>query len=543
MGLEVAEGSLEPKVEAMRSEAAEDPVAALSDSCEALDLNAKEHTADSNGHLTEDEAVRDSRHDEGTPGEVTEEAPEGPKAEEVSPLQVHTKKWSDFNTVSAKTFGEQGLYGSFSDFLSDFPADSTPPPLVSASQVISDTDFFEWPAPISTSLPGVSPELQPERPHRAGVVPIDSGVVAHQEPELFQTQAQQELYSKQGPVEQQPVQACSDFPAEQEQSVLGAAESTDPYPGWYYDYQVGEWRQVEGYAATATVSGGGSSVQNAEQAATNAVDLSSSQLGESQTNVEQVGVVQSQLGLAESQSWATQTAATQTVDEYPGWTWDYAAQTWVSVPSHDDSWQNKSGQTQFSRTQSYGQDSSWYGQQVQSVNDQSHYNGQQELLRQQPQALYSGFTSDHTNVVNTAFVPETQQWQGEQQYMNPNAGGVPQTSLPYMNGDQNWMASASNTTDASTSQSLPSDSSFNYSGSIIQNKFQQPHWGGAAQYNYYSQFTYPTAAPPKNVHEAMRTCVGRPPHSLATFGFGGKLVFMKVKDPVTLHTSNGDQVL
>jgi hypothetical protein len=73
--------------------------------------------------------------------------------------------------------------------------------------------------------------------------------------------------------------------------------------------------------------------------------------------------------------------------------------------------------------------------------------------------------------------------------------------------------------------------------------FSQPSWGSNSQYNQYQhKSTNPTAPPPKSVQEAMHTCVGRPPHILATFGFGGKLIFMKLRDPVTLHTSNGDQV-
>lgn len=48
--------------------------------------------------------------------------------------------------------------------------------------------------------------------------------------------------------------------------------------------------------------------------------------------------------------------------------------------------------------------------------------------------------------------------------------------------------------------------------------------------------------PPKSTAEALRTSVGRPPHVLTTFGFGGKLVVMKLKDPVSLHASDGKQV-
>jgi hypothetical protein len=101
----------------------------------------------------------------------------------------------------------------------------------------------------------------------------------------------------------------------------------------------------------------------------------------------------------------------------------------------------------------------------------------------------------------------------------------------------------------------PSEMNYNYTGSShTSNYVQQQPWSNSNNnnnnnnaYHHHHQYVERplqlSSSPPRSVYEAMQTSVGRPPHSLACFGFGGKLMMMKLKDPVTLHTSNGDQVL
>jgi hypothetical protein len=262
----------------------------------------------------------------------------------------------------------------------------------------------------------------------------------------------------------------------------------------------------------------------------------------------------------QAHSWDYQSsAATHTVaDEYPGWKWDYSTQTWVAAPGDAEPWQNTSTETQF---QGGGTEQSWYApqEQTQSYNSAASFADQPAASSPQPQSFTSGHGPDNANVMangyssqltnaGSSYSQETsQQWQGEVKPNNAAAGQASNFYSPQMNGDRSWPAPAFNQQEQFGSQSMPSvsypspDAYYNYAANCGPQNYTQQDWGHAPQFNQYPQFTNPNAPPPKNVQEALRTCSGRPPHSLAAFGFGGKFIFMKHRDPVTLHTSNGDQ--
>jgi hypothetical protein len=596
MGLEVGGGSAESMAQEVRSE---DPVGAVAGACEARDLGGREAeaeaatgegqaaVADSNGHVTEGEAARI-----GLDGAAAIEPVAGVEgagdAAEGSRSQAHIKNWSDFNAVSARTFGEQ-RFGSFSDFLADqaeFPVDAAPASS-GALELGSDVDFFEWGGLGSEPLVGgglgvaSGPALEPpavavaeealgdgdERPLEAGPAPS----VARDEPAPAPEASADDLFG----IGQEAGEVAVEGSVVRDGAGEAGAESADPYPGWYYDYQAGEWRQVEGYspipAASADAGYGGDHVDSHHAQHMQTISETSDFLAaESPGPVEQAGVAAAEAAAAgQSQAWdGAESAATQTVaDEYPGWTWDYAAQMWVATPGYNESWQS-APETQ---SQAYSGQESWYGQQEQQTQTYSNegtvlaQNENPVAASQQPQSYFPGYSaSDRANVMasgyasqvtnpgnaGSAYAQESEQWQGQVERSSAGEVGASNFYSPHVNGDQGWAGSGyvQQGQFGGQTESYPaSEPRYDYApnggpSNYLQQQNQQQPWGNASHFNPYGQYTNPTAPPPKSVQEAMRTCSGRAPHSLAAFGFGGKLILMKHRDPVTLHTSDGDQV-
>lgn len=580
MGLEVGDGS----PSASTSEGAmEDPVAPLIESCEALDLGGSSGDvaalADSNGHLTTREEEEGAQHGISEQGgtSIEQAGEEVPLVPPVSGFQPLKKSWSDFNAVSARTFGEQSSFGSFSDFLADLPSESSSSQPSHVTAMGSDVDFFSLaegeldaspiigigsgfttPQPQPPAVPAVQEALAEEEPIIAG----NDGDLLH---EVSPASSQMEEQHQNLAVDhQQQVATWSEYSADQGQNAVAEADALqsaeDPYPGWYYDYQVNEWRQIDGYSAGGTAAVETSVTQYFDQSSfKNAQEIAGSlQLDGSQMQGEGV----------QSQAWGVQSSATQTAtDQYPGWSWDPYSETWLPVAGYEEA------------TQAYtGQEQSWYGQQEQQQEQQMSYNdhtygsisgGQQDTSQQLSKSFYSGYMPDSTNVMNSGYTSqsanpvnpslgygqEAKPWQPELPHNNAMGGVAPAVFTPHVNGSQGWAPSLYSTPETALSPIVranafspvdpysQSSSYHGYSQNGMIDKFSQPSWGSNSQYNQYQHTsTNPTAPPPKNVEEAMQTCVGRPPHILATFGFGGKLIFMKLRDPVTLHTSNGDQV-
>ncbi len=557
---------------------------------------------DSNGHLTEDEETCAAVMVEGgglpeghggadgaglVPAASSSSSSSSHWVEGQEGSMVQTKNWSDFNMVSAKSFGDQVGFGSFSDFLTELvvpdlePLQKQPKGSLDSKEV-SDVDFFEWrtdPLPetefaglggtggggglcgvetTSETRDGVgagiglqeSPELgvvvgpqrynhwnsvagEEEEQQSVAVAAITTEVQQYQ---LF---AAQQKGDEEGP---QPTDSVEHAALGlQDHSQIAPAEPSgmeNPYPGWYYDYQVSEWRQVEGGGgnpASATVNQEGNAFHNGEPDPSN--------LPISKNEAEQVGVGQSEV---REEGWASNNGAMQ-AQQYPGWTWDYQAQMWVQVP---EPWQDSTGSAQ-----KYGGEGTWYEQQEswqqqqQQQQSQYFYSQQESLQKQQPQSFYEqqenlkqqsqfhgeGYAPNASYAQTYAQVPS--QWQNEQQFMNP----IP---FPQMNGAQSWgVASAHGQQGSVMTHMQPSNMNYNYTSSAQTFSYPQQPWGSGNAQHQYGPRSSQSSSPPRSQYEALQTSVGRPPHSLATFGFGGKLVTMKLKDPVTLHTSNGDQVL
>jgi hypothetical protein len=557
---------------------------------------------DSNGHLTEDEETCAAVMVEGgglpeehggadgaglVPAASSSSSSSSHWVEGQEGSMVQTKNWSDFNMVSAKSFGDQVGFGSFSDFLTELvvpdlePLQNQPKGSLDSEEV-SDVDFFEWrtdPLPetefaalggtggggglcgietTSETRDGVgagiglqeSPELGvvvgPQRYNHWNSVAGEeeeqqSAAVAAitKEVQQYQLFAAQQKGDEEGP---QPTDSVEHAALGlQDHSQIAPAEPSgmeNPYPGWYYDYQVSEWRQVEGGGgnpASATVNQEGNAFHNGETDPSN--------LPISKNEAEQVGVGQSEV---REEGWASNNGAMQ-AQQYPGWTWDYQAQMWVQVP---EPWQDSTGSAQ-----KYGGEGTWYEQQEswqqqqQQQQSQYFYSQQESLQKQQPHSFYEqqenlkqqsqfhgeGYAPNASYAQTYAQVPS--QWQNEQQFMNP-------TPFPQMNGAQSWgVASADGQQGSVMTHMQPSNMNYNYTSSAQTFSYPQQPWGSGNAHHQYGPRSSQSSSPPRSLYEALQTSVGRPPHSLATFGFGGKLLTMKLKDPVTLHTSNGDQVL
>ncbi|CAK9226939.1 unnamed protein product [Sphagnum troendelagicum] len=486
---------------------------------------------DSNGHLTEDEETCAAVMVEGgglpeehggadgaglVPAASSSSSSSSHWVEGQEGSMVQTKNWSDFNMVSAKSFGDQVGFGSFSDFLTELES----PEL---GVVVGPQRYNHW-----NSVAGEEEEQQ-----SAAVAAITKEVQQYQ---LF---AAQQKGDEEGP---QPTDSVEHAALGlQDHSQIAPAEPSgmeNPYPGWYYDYQVSEWRQVEGGGgnpASATVNQEGNAFHNGETDPSN--------LPISKNEAEQVGVGQSEV---REEGWASNNGAMQ-AQQYPGWTWDYQAQMWVQVP---EPWQDSTGSAQ-----KYGGEGTWYEQQEswqqqqQQQQSQYFYSQQESLQKQQPHSFYEqqenlkqqsqfhgeGYAPNASYAQTYAQVPS--QWQNEQQFMNP-------TPFPQMNGAQSWgVASADGQQGSVMTHMQPSNMNYNYTSSAQTFSYPQQPWGSGNAHHQYGPRSSQSSSPPRSLYEALQTSVGRPPHSLATFGFGGKLLTMKLKDPVTLHTSNGDQVL
>ena len=603
MGVDVGDGSAEAVAMALGGRS-EGPVAAVAGACEALDLGGRDAGAesqratgerqsagaDSNGHLTEEEAARIGVDAAGAaiePGAEVASAGAAGDAPEGARSHAPIKNWSDFNAVSARTFGDQ-RFGSFSDFLAnqpDMPGDAAPASS-GALELGSDVDFFEWGGMAAEALVTGGMGIATAPPLKPPAVAVGEVALAESDERPVETGATTAVAREEPVPPPLPEVSADDFfgvgqdagAVPHEQTLVtdvAAAQSADLYPGWYYDYQAGEWRQVEGYNPMTTASGNvgysGDYVDSHHVHHMQTIsETGAFSLEERQGPVGQAGVAPAEAALGQSLPWdSTQSAATQTVaDEYPGWTWDYAAQMWVATPGFTESWQSASEP----QSQAYSGQELWYGQQEQQTqthSSESSVLAQSENLvaaTQQPQSFFPGYSaSDSANVMvngytsqianpvtaGSAYAQESKQWQGQVAQGNAGAGGVPNFYSPQVNGDQGWAGSGYNDKQeqfgGQPEAYSASDAYYNYAAngrpnSYLQQQNQQQPWGNASHFNQYQQYTNPTAPPPKSVQEAMRTCSGRPPHSLAAFGFGGKFIFMKHRDPVTLHTSDGDQV-
>ncbi|KAJ7557254.1 hypothetical protein O6H91_05G119000 [Diphasiastrum complanatum] len=258
--------------------------------------------------------------------------------------------------------------------------------------------------------------------------------------------------------------------------------------------------------------------------------------------------------------------------QYPGWCYDYQTQEWREIPGYVQQGQI-AGSIAISSQQNFAieQDSSQEGTRqmpdlyaygnVQSGSLYGAYNQKVESYGEDkpPNGSYLGMKQD----VYDPIMEETSKSDYNQ---------VRTEKFSYSASAQLSWAGTPSLDDHQTQDNVREINSLNpmFSNTFGPSQFSEPkqsavagHWnfgpisndsthfyrGGNAdaytsQFSGYSQHTLSQSivqTPPRSTQEALRSSVGRPPYSNVTFGFGGKLVILKPKDPMKLETTVAKQ--
>ncbi|KAL5551175.1 hypothetical protein UlMin_001351 [Ulmus minor] len=319
------------------------------------------------------------------------------------------------------------------------------------------------------------------------------------------------------------------------------------YPGWKYNSSTGQWEQVDGYDAAANVQGNFGTNSAGDWPAVSDVKTEVSYMQQTVNSV--VGT-------------ATETSTSQSVSnwnqvshenngypehmvfdpQYPGWYYDTIAQEWRSLDTYAPSIQSaapdygQQNQNGFVSSNIYSQNNnSSYGEYRQADN-----HGSQAFNSQGQDGIWAGtYGNENQKILNT--------WKAE---TAPNSatlttlGGNQPLDNSYSsnfssNEDQqksfNAFGVVSSYEKANQSQNEangnvgffnPVAQPFNQVNTKLNQQMQVPndYYGNQkpvifSQQSVGNQFSYNPVAG--------RSPDGRPPHVLATFGFGGKLVVMK----------------
>ncbi|KAL2348157.1 hypothetical protein Fmac_002157 [Flemingia macrophylla] len=333
------------------------------------------------------------------------------------------------------------------------------------------------------------------------------------------------------------------------------------YPGWKYDYNTGQWYQVDGYGVTATTQ------QSSEANA--AVDWTAPSDGKTEISYMQQ-TAQSFAGtLAETgttenvYSWNQVSQENNGYPEhmvfdpqYPGWYYDTIAKEWRSLETYNSTNQPsvhlvENGHTstdtfspndnslynEYSQVDNYGPpgvdgqavDGSWGG--LYSANHQQGFD------------MYTAGTSTKRGD-NITFA-------GNQQVNHSYASSV-SVNKDLQNTSTTFSSVAYNKVnhDHGLANGTFEPQSFGPSGDTVQ-QFNYSTTKFSEQNFFPNDFTEnqkPFSYSPQTIQgghqyshapHAGRSSAGRPSHALVTFGFGGKLIIMK--DPSLLSSSYGSQ--
>ncbi|CAO2819857.1 unnamed protein product [Amaranthus hypochondriacus] len=320
------------------------------------------------------------------------------------------------------------------------------------------------------------------------------------------------------------------------------------YPGWKYDANTGQWYQAQ---SGESANGQGSMGITADVQETFGItDVQPSQFSYAQQTAYSSVETVSQFSATENVSgWNyimqpngnCQYPAHMVFDpQYPGWYYDTIAQEWRSLESYH-ALEQSTNQIPNQQAQNGFQFSGYSHANSQGIIDDTVQNhriegvgkslamSSQDYGQQGANAEF-GMASRSNTQASVA-----QSWQSSGEYNM------------YANSQGRQLSSDSTGPLTTHEQSIWSDNNSNWVGGLnnfsAENNFQlfnptqQVHQNGSTQYptDYYHT-QYPAAVGQtsfSNGHHAPyspsegRSSAGRPPHSLVTFGFGGKLVVMK----------------
>ncbi|CAN6476889.1 unnamed protein product [Victoria cruziana] len=361
------------------------------------------------------------------------------------------------------------------------------------------------------------------------------------------------------------------------------------YPGWRYDHNTGEWHQIDGYDAAVSSSHATatSAMENSQEneipdvSVSNVLTNHGSEISHLQQNSQSsVGTVADEWKTWSGSSWNETShdnfgypSNMYFHPDYPGWYYDCNTQTWNQL----DAQANPSGQligTNFQRAssqqtqqdadasaslehrtsgvpsnkpgqveeQSRQEQASDWQPSVSSYarNDQALGSHQQVYSQWGSPGSVSEYVSAYNQTNGQAFSPGNMN-QSAYDMDRQISHKTPEIVSTY------WQATNNYESDVGGSKSQ--NFSFPNKGyDFDQSSVMQDHQ------NQYSYSSYKDVQPSDYLHagdfshssishgSAMgRTSAGRPLHPLVTFGFGGRIVVMKVNDPFSRNSALENQ--
>ncbi|KAG8382433.1 hypothetical protein BUALT_Bualt05G0076800 [Buddleja alternifolia] len=354
----------------------------------------------------------------------------------------------------------------------------------------------------------------------------------------------------------------------------------DQYPGWKYDTSTGQWYQIDGYDASASVQANvNSNISSTLWVGDGQVELSylqqsaqsvagtvaetgttvnvsnwnqASQVNhakETTTDWNQVSHVSSDTTTISS-NWNEPSEDNNGYPpnmvfdpHYPGWYYDTVSQEWCTLESYTASaqFQNQMNRGVYTSTDTFSQNNNQktYGTHGQgnSYNTQgwdgavsvSNYN-QQGSIMWQPKNVASSEATSHYNGNQLM-----EDHRGHNYSVSAHGSG--QNTVQHGIADSHY----DNATQGQNNFSIPSRSQGFLGGSISQ-QFNNPrinqndqkhcsndHYSNQNPVNYSQQQIQ--SAQMSYAPAAGRSSAGRPSHALVAFGFGGKLIVLKDNSP------------
>ncbi|PKA61089.1 hypothetical protein AXF42_Ash005985 [Apostasia shenzhenica] len=322
------------------------------------------------------------------------------------------------------------------------------------------------------------------------------------------------------------------------------------YPGWKFDATTGQWYQIVGHDATtnsqnnyyASSDHTQETFQDDEQGHATGLVLKNTQVAYSQqyssTMIEAAADDCSSTTLS---SWNQNSQEGNVYPpnmvfdpQYPGWYYDTNTQQWYTLDSY---------------TQSIQQTDIIKRQERKGTNYCNGFIGEQSL------SFYSQDQVQSLDVLTNSFAQQSIQHPDAHDYSKSSFSGDQQTTnfsaankVHEMNcssqqvGFSSWdtTSSCGYIKDKSSSgfqNFIPAEGMLQFSQSKaeqnLQSSFSQSFYADQKLNNYHEHQLYATNTSYPHFSYANndgRSSAGRPPHALVSFGFGGKLVIMKVSD-------------
>ncbi|KAL1333527.1 hypothetical protein HN51_062357 [Arachis hypogaea] len=335
------------------------------------------------------------------------------------------------------------------------------------------------------------------------------------------------------------------------------------YPGWKYDYNTGQWYQVDDNATAATQ---GSTDGNAAVAAGwPAASDAAAEISYEQQPSQSIAGTLAQSGTTESVSnWNQVSQGNNGYPEhmyfdlqYPGWYYDTIAQEWRSLDTYNSSVQStaqglENGHAStgsFLHTDNnlyteFGQAGSYGSQDVSGQAVDGRWSGSYGVNHQQGWNSYTTETvnrsGDHASSVGNKQLDHSYgssiSVNKDQQSTSSSFGSVPM----YNKVNHNHHQSNGNVGVQSFAPSADHTQHLNYSNTKYDEHQSFSNDYAESQKSFsYSQQSFQSGNQYSYAPHAGRSSAGRPPHALVTFGFGGKLVVMK--DSSLMSSSFGSQ--